>query len=60
LCDFILIEKSIISEFLAGSEIEKNETKIKKKSTKHGWCARDYMKNILRSSIFKNNVMYTI
>jgi hypothetical protein len=31
LCDFILIEKSIISEFLAGSEIEKNETKIKKK-----------------------------
>ena len=59
MCDFILIEKSIISKFLVGGEIEKNETKIKK-GTKHGWCAKDYMKNILRSSIFKNNVMYTI
>jgi hypothetical protein len=27
---------------------------------KYGWCGRDFVKNTFRSSIFKNNTIYTI
>jgi hypothetical protein len=50
----------IAFDFLGKGEIRIQGTKIKKMC--HTWVARakDFVKNTLRSSIFKNNIIYTI
>jgi hypothetical protein len=40
--------------------VELQGGKKMKKNTKHGWHAGDFMKSTLRSSIFKNNIVYAI